>query len=516
MEFLELAESNEETAREIFTWRRDPAVAQASLHSSLPDWETFFSQFNSEYFQTTEMPSFFLREDFKRISFVRFRPFERNLPSFVKALEISVMVIPEKRHQGVGLRTLKKAEEIAKKKGLQYLFAQVRPENVISKKLFMKAGYEFVETCTRMVESVYGREPVEVEIYRLTLTPQPKRKRIFLVAEIGSNWIAETKEKSFLRAEALIKAAADAGVNAVKFQTFRAKKVYAASPGKARYMAEREQDIMEILTDLEMAYEDIPRLALLAKTFGLEFMSTPFSIDDFDAVDPYVSFHKVASYEIAYFPLLEKIALSKKPVFLSTGASFLSEIAFAVRFLQKHGCSDITILQCTAAYPAQPESMNMRALETLSSAFGLPVGLSDHSLDCTAAPVLAVAFGASVIEKHITLHRSLPGPDHIFSIEPKELKMFVEKIRYAEKMVGSGEKRVLPQEEELFAFAKRSLQATKPINVGEIFSENVNMEILRPGSNRKGAHPSFAPLFEGRKSRRDICAGDGIQVGDIL
>jgi sialic acid synthase SpsE/RimJ/RimL family protein N-acetyltransferase len=517
MAILELAECTEETARQVFAWRRDPVTAQNSLHTSLPDWETFWSHFQSDYFQSS-LPTFFVRDGSDRVALIRFRPFEGSRLPFILGFEISVVVNPAFRQKGYGFLALQKAEEIAKQRGVSILFAQIRPGNQVSKKLFEKAGYEFVRIHTTQVESLYGREQVDVELYQKQLLLIPKQKGVFLVAEIGSNWRIGSNQENRALAKDLIKMAADAGVDAVKFQTFRAEKVYAPHPGKVKYLksAGTDKDIMDLFRDLEMAYEDVPYFASLAKEAGVEFMSTPFSVDDFNVVDPYVSHHKNASYELAYVPLLECIARSKKPVFLSTGASFIQEIAWAVSKLKKEGCEDITLLQCTAAYPAQPDMMNLRAMETLRTAFGLQVGLSDHSLDCVSAPVLAVAYGARVIEKHVTMRRSLPGPDQAFAIEPKELKIFVEKVRLAEKMVGSGDKKVLLQEEELFFFAKRAVQATRDIAPGEILRLGESIDILRPGSHTKGAHPAFASSLSGRRARRQIPMGEGVQLGDGL
>lgn len=515
MLFLELATCTEETARDVFAWRKDPVTAQNSLHTTLPHWDEFFDHFRSDYFQTP-LPTFFLRDASHRLALIRFRPFEANTASYSKAVEVSIVVNPEFRQQGFGYIALQKAEEIALQKGVSVLYAQIRPGNVISKKLFLKASYKFLRTHRTHVDSLYGRDTVDIDLYERELIAQPKEKGVFLVAEIGSNWRIGSNDKNRTLAKDLIKMAADAGVNAVKFQTFRAEKVYAPHPGKSHYLAASgtNKDIMDVFLDLEMAYEDVPYFAMLAKEAGLEFMSTPFSVDDFKVVDPYVSRHKIASYELAHVPLLQSMARAKKPIYLSTGASFISEIAWAVSFLQKEGCQDITLLQCTAAYPARPESMNIRAMETLQAAFGLPVGLSDHSLDCVTSPLLAVAYGARIIEKHVTMSRSLPGPDQGFSIEPNELKIFVEKIRLAEKMVGSGEKKVLLQEEELFNFAKRAIQATRTIAPGEVLRLEDSIEILRPGSHTKGAHPAFAKSLSGRKARREIPIGEGVQLGD--
>lgn len=517
-EVVEVAIAPEEVEQLIYQWRSDPSVLKASLHTSLPDKETFSRDFHSAYYAYSGLYPFFLRKGDERVAFVRFRPYDRaDSRPFVRGAEVSIIVHPEKRRQGFGLTALKRAKDIARQSQIHTLFAMIRPGNAASKALFVKAGYEFLEHRKVCVDSLSGREEIEVEAYALEVIPTPVQHHVFLVAEIGSNWQIGTHEERRKCAAQLVKAASDAGFDAVKFQTFRAEHVYAPSAGTSGYLAGHgiNKDIHAIFRDLEMAYEELPFLSQLAKEAGLAFMSTPFSPEDFDAVDPYVHYHKIASYEIAHLPLLQRAAASKKPVFVSTGASFPAEIAFAVSELQRGGCRDITLLQCTASYPASPSSMNLRAMASLASAFSLPVGLSDHSADYVTAPVLAVAFGARVLEKHVTLKRSLPGPDTFFSIEPHEMKLFVEKVRLAEKMVGEGQKIVLPEEEELFMFAKRAVQAIRPIAQGEPLKDGYNVSILRPGNNTKGIHPALYAQVCEKKATRAIASGEGIQCGDF-
>lgn len=509
----------EDDARTIFQWRADVVATRAVLHKAYPSFEEFFEHFRSDYFQVGELPPFFLVHEGKRVAVIRFRPYVlADGRPFVSTYEISVLVAPEERQKGYGLAALDIAARVARERGVHDIVALIHPENTISTALFCKAGYEFLERRSLTVDTLWMREEIDLDVYVLHVTKKPMASHVFLVAEIGSNWKMGTRAQSLDMAKRLIEIAAVAGVDAVKFQTFRAESVYAPSAGQSAYLAELglQRDIHEIFHDLEMAYEDIPVLAQLAQDAGLAFMSTPFSVEDFAAVDPYVSYHKVASYENCHTQLLERIARSKKPVFLSTGASFLQEISFAVSTLRSFGCDDITLLQCTAAYPADPSSMNLKTIATLHHAFGLPVGLSDHSLDCLTAPILAVGYGASVIEKHITLDRTLPGPDQQFAIEPQELVTFVEKVRLAEKMVGTGWKGVLPQEEELFQFAKRAIQTVCPITKGETFVLGKNIAILRPGNNVRGAHPSELPAIIGRKARRSLEAGEGVVGGDVV
>ena len=239
-------------------------------------------------------------------------------------------------------------------------------------------------------------------------------------------------------------------------------------------------------------------------------MSTPFSIDDATALDPYVSIHKIASFEINHVRLLEFVAQTKKPVLVSTGASDKNDIRFAIDYLQKHGASDITLLQCTSKYPCPVESLNLKSILTMKTDYNLPVGFSDHSLDPILAPITALSLGATVIEKHFTLDKNLSGPDHKFALEPHELKNMIDSIRTVEKTMGDGNKIILDDEMELRQFATRSLQAIKDIKKGDILKESVNIEILRPGNKIRGLDPRLINQVDGKKAKTDIKLGDGI------
>ena len=339
---------------------------------------------------------------------------------------------------------------------------------------------------------------------------------VFVIGEAGSNWRAGTPERDRKLAEALIDAAADAGCDAVKFQTYRADSVYVPNAGESSYLASAgiEQPITEIFRDLEMPYELIPHLARYCAERGVEFMSTPFSVADLEAVDPYVRRHKIASFEITHVRLLEAVARTGKPVILSTGASTPEDIDTALSVLRENSVGPVCLLQCTSSYPAPPESLNLVVLPRLAERYGVAVGLSDHSLDPVVAPVSAVALGAVVIEKHFTLHRALPGPDHGFAVTPDELRRLVEAVRLAEAMRGAGEKVIVDAERELHEFAQRRVQAIVPIKRGEPLLEGKNVGVLRPGKQRPGVRPSELPALLGHPATRDIELGDGIQPGD--
>ncbi|HLA42538.1 MAG TPA: N-acetylneuraminate synthase family protein, partial [Aggregatilineales bacterium] len=328
----------------------------------------------------------------------------------------------------------------------------------------------------------------------------------FIIAEAGSNWRMGTPARDMAMGRALIDVAVEAGADAVKFQTYRSHTVYVKNAGESDYLAEAgiKQDIISIFDDLSMPYEMVGELAADCESKNILFMSSPFSIDDFNAVDPYTIFHKIASYEISHIRLLEAAAKSGKPLVLSTGASNHADIRYAVDYFYDCGGKDLVLMQCTAKYPAPLDTLALRVLPELRSTYGVPVGLSDHSEDPVIGPAGAVALGASVIEKHYTLDKRLPGPDHAFAVTPEGLKQLVRAVRDMEQALGTSEKDVQPAEEELYLFARRSVQATKAILKGETLQEGVNIDILRPGKQKPGLHPKYLSEIEGKKATRDI------------
>jgi N-acetylneuraminate synthase len=340
------------------------------------------------------------------------------------------------------------------------------------------------------------------------------KSRVFIIAEAGSNWRMGEREQDVKMAKTLIQLAADAQVDAIKFQSFTSKNVYVQNAGLPSYMAPSDRSINDIFRDNRLPTNIVPLLVDHCKKRGIKFLSSVFSVEDAKAIDPYVSMHKIASYEITHSRLIEFVATTGKPVILSTGAAAYEEIEWALTHFRKHGGKELTLMQTTAKYPAPLNSLNLRAIPTLMKQFGVPVGLSDHSRDPVIAPVVAVALGATVIEKHFTLHNSLPGPDHAFALTAEELKEMVLAVRDAEQTLGSGEKLVLEAELELRKFAQRGIQATSRIKKGDSLREGINIDILRPGRRKKGLHPKFLSKIEGKQSRRNIPAGDGIAETD--
>jgi sialic acid synthase SpsE len=342
-------------------------------------------------------------------------------------------------------------------------------------------------------------------------------QHVFVVAEAGSNWRMGTPDRDRQMARALVNVAVEAGADAVKFQTYRARDTYVVDAGASDYLADLgiHRSINEIFVDLEMPYDLVGEIAAYCEQVGIEFMSTPFSIADAEAVDPYVRRHKVASYEINHVRLLQWLASTRKPLIISTGAANEDDIEFCITTVREAGARDITLLQCTSSYPAPPDSLNLTVIPYLGQRFGVPAGFSDHSRDPIVGPVVAVALGATIIEKHFTINNRLPGPDHAFALEPAELTAMVRSIRAAELARGDGIKAVGSHEAELRRFAVRTIQATRDLEPDDLLLEGENIDVLRPGKRSVGMHPRHLDALRGRHVARHIPAGEGIRSDDV-
>ena len=334
----------------------------------------------------------------------------------------------------------------------------------------------------------------------------------FIIAEAGSNWKSGSYEEDLEQAKKLIKIASNSGADAVKFQTYRADTVYAYNAGNSNYLAEQgiNKEINEIFEYLSMPYEMISELSQICNDEKIIFMSTPFSVEDAKQIDPFVSLHKIASFEINHVRLIEFLSKTEKPILISTGASTFDEIDFAVNLIKNNKNNEIGLLQCTSKYPAPIESLNLSAIPKMKERYNIPIGFSDHSVEPLIGPLTAVGLGATIIEKHFTLDKNLPGPDHSFAITPEELELMVKSIRQADKTKGNGKKMILDEEQELLLFAKRRIQAIKDIRKGDILKEGFNFEVLRPGNRIRGLEPRFLDKINGTKSTKDVLKGDGI------
>lgn len=320
----------------------------------------------------------------------------------------------------------------------------------------------------------------------------------FIIAEIGVNHNGNKK-----LAKKLIDNASRAGADAVKFQLFKAEKLITKNAEKAKYQKETTnsgESQYEMLKKLELQNEDFIYLSQYANNKNIVFLSSAFDYESIDFLDKLnVPAYKIPSGELTNLPLLKYIANKKKPIILSTGMSTIVEIDKALNTLRQKGTDDIALMHCVSNYPTDIKDVNLRAIGTLKEKFNVPIGFSDHTLGITIS-FAAVAYGACIIEKHITLDKKLPGPDHKASIEPKELKKMVNGIREIEMAMGNGEKIPNFEEEKIKKLVRKSIVSSKKIPKGTLINESM-ISIKRPGT---GISPEYFEKIIGKRTLVDI------------
>lgn len=331
----------------------------------------------------------------------------------------------------------------------------------------------------------------------------------FIIAEAGVNHNGDPQ-----LARELVLTAARAGADAVKFQTFQTEEVVTADAPKAEYQKQTTdagESQQEMIRKIELPREVYPELRAIAGEKGLVFLSTPFDVGSVDFLaDLGVPAFKIPSGELTHPALLTRIASKGKPLIISTGMSTIEEVANAVRLLQANGAHEFCLLQCTSNYPANPADANLRAMITMEETFGVPIGLSDHTEGIEVA-LAAVALGAAVIEKHLTLDRAMAGPDHTASMELAEFQALVRGIRKVESALGTGEKKPAAAEQNVAQVARRSLVAARDVASGTVLTEH-DIACKRPGT---GIAPTFVGQVLGRRAVRAISAGTLLAWEDL-
>lgn len=336
----------------------------------------------------------------------------------------------------------------------------------------------------------------------------PWSDKVFIIAEAGVNHNGDLQ-----LALELIEKAAAAGADAIKFQTFRAENLVTLEAKTADYQATNtngEQNQFSMLKKLELDESAHHILQQKAKESGLLFFSTAFDLKSLQFLQTLaMPCWKIPSGEITNYPYLCYIAALQQPTILSSGMASIEEINEALTCLLSHGLSKerLVLLHCTTEYPTPWQDVNLRAMVSLAEQFGIATGYSDHTQGIEVA-IAAVAMGAKVIEKHFTLDRSLPGPDHKASLEPDELRQLVASIRHIELALGDGRKRAMPSELKNISVARKSIVAAKPIAVGELFTEE-NLTVKRPGS---GISPMLWPEVIGQLACRAFAVDELIEL----
>jgi pseudaminic acid synthase len=323
----------------------------------------------------------------------------------------------------------------------------------------------------------------------------------YVIAEMSAN-----HGQQFDQAVAIVQAAKAAGADAIKLQTYTPDTLTIDCDNDHFRVGQGTiwagQNLYRLYGEAYTPWEWQPKLQQVAHDLGLDCFSTPFDATAVDFLEAMgVPAHKIASFELVDIALIQRIARTGKPIIMSTGMATLDEIKEAVTSLRAAGCTQLALLKCTSAYPSPPEDMNLRTIPHLAEAFGVPVGLSDHTLGI-AVPVAAVALGACIIEKHFTLSRATPGPDSAFSLEPPEFKAMVEAVRSVEKALGRVSYEVTDKEKASRVF-RRSLFVVEDVQAGELLTEK-NVRSIRPGH---GLAPKYLPTILGRRASRGLTRG---------
>lgn len=331
--------------------------------------------------------------------------------------------------------------------------------------------------------------------------------KTLIIAEAGVN-----HNGSIEMAKQLIDAAAVAGVDYVKFQTFKAEKLVTKDAKQAEYQQRNAADDSQyaMLKKLELTPRQHEELIIYCKQKGVRFLSTAFDLESIEYLHSlHLELWKIPSGEITNYPYLKKIAQYGEPVIMSTGMCSMGDVEQALNVLLKNGLTkeQITLLHCNTEYPTPMQDVNLKAMLQLRDKFGVKVGYSDHTKGIEV-PIAAVALGAEVIEKHFTLDRTLPGPDHKASLEPNELKAMVDAIRNIEQALGNGQKHVSASEEKNMAIARKSIVAARDIKQGEKLTEK-NLCVKRPGN---GISPMRWEEVIGTKAIRDFVEDELIEI----
>ena len=331
-------------------------------------------------------------------------------------------------------------------------------------------------------------------------------EKVYIIAEAGDNHNGD-----FNTALKLVDVAKRAGADCVKFQTFVTEEIISKYAEMAEYQKKntgKEESQFEMVKRLELSFDEFRKIKEYCDRVGIQFLSTPFDLKSVDFLNELgVPFFKIPSGEITNYPYLIKIAHTGKPVVMSTGMCEPDEILAAINVLEKNGSGEITLLHCNTEYPSPLKDVNLYAMRTMKKMFGKKVGYSDHTKGIEV-PVAAVALGACVIEKHFTLDKNMPGPDHKASLEPDELGRMVKNIRNIEIALGDGVKRVSESERKNIAIARKSIVARRNIQEGEILTEE-NLAVKRPGT---GINPMQWMEVLGTRAVRDFKEDELIEI----
>jgi N-acetylneuraminate synthase len=335
-----------------------------------------------------------------------------------------------------------------------------------------------------------------------------KKQPTFIIAEAGVNHNGKLS-----LAKKLVDIAVLAGVDAVKFQTFKSEEVTTKNAKIPKYQEKnlgKSETQLEMIKKFELPYEKFIEIKKYCDNQGLIFLSTPHSDDAIDFLDPLIPAYKIGSGDLTNLPFLEKTAKKNKPIILGTGMSTLKEVKIAINTIKIRGNNQIIALHCTTNYPCPLDEVNLNAMITMQEKLDCLIGYSDHTLGIMI-PIMATTLGAVVIEKHFTLDRNLPGPDHKISLEPNDLKKMVIEIRNVQNALGTNEKKPTKSEKEIMKLVRKSIVAHENIKKGFIIKKRM-LTFKRPGT---GIPPSKINQIIGKKASRQILKDEIFQLNMV-
>lgn len=481
----------------IMNWRNDPITSIMSYNQKIYNWNEFRPIFYNNYFNNY-IPSLFATLNQLKIGFIGFSE-TLNLES----ITISINLDPNHRYKGYGKYIIKKTLYHIKKHFpiVRYITSEIKKNNNPSIRVFEKSGFNFVENCVK--------NGCDIVIYQFdlnTLVILPDRSKnsskVYIVAELSCN-----HNQNLENAYELIKSAHQSGANAVKLQTYTPDTITIDSDNNVfrdclKNSIWEGNTLYQLYSTAFTPWEWHGELKKYANSLGLDFFSTPFdttAVDFLESID--IPIYKVASFELTDHILLKKIAETGKPVILSSGMGTLSEIKEAVDILQKGGTDHICILKCTSTYPATLEDSNLSTMVDIHNQLNVSVGISDHTTN-DIVPITAVAMGASVIEKHLTLSKNSGSPDDLFSLTPDQFKQMVDSVRMVEKAIGVIIYGGSESEQQSKQFRK-SLFVVNDIKKGEMFTE-LNVKPIRPSN---GLETRYYSNIIGKTATIDIKKG---------
>jgi pseudaminic acid synthase len=484
----------------IWRWANDAQVRAVSFSSEPIPWEDHVGWFEARLVDPTCIFLIATDDVGTPVGQIRFE-IEGN------DARISISLDEHQRGQGLGPRLINLASRrIFRELDVDTVVAFIKPGNVASVRAFQKAGFanagivRFNQHTAIKMRLGKGAMMFDSSITINGRDIGPGRP-VYIIAELSANHNHE-----FDRAVESIRAAKEAGADAIKLQTYTPDTLTIDCDNRYFQVGSgtiwEGKNLYQLYQEAYTPWEWQPKLKEVANGLGLDLFSTPFDATAVDFLEAMgVPVYKIASFEIVDLPLLRCVAVTGKPVIMSTGMASLAEIDEAVQTLRSAGAEQIALLKCTSAYPAPPEEANLRTIPHLAAAFSTPVGLSDHTIG-PAVPVTAVALGACIVEKHFTLSRDVKGPDSPFSMEPGEFKEMVKAVREAEKAIGrvSYENTEHEKPSQLF---RRSLFVVQDILRGEAFTAE-NVRSIRPGY---GLHTRHLGDVLGREATRDIPRG---------